>query len=115
MHSLLIFSVLMSVGMSQLIPQFAGTKYIENHSQGLQNPKRNLVHVHLQSTQVFGNSTDLEYYYVDVYVGTHRQKQTLIVDTGSTLLAMPCKAYCTSDDYGKSSCGSHINEWYDIA
>lgn len=44
--------------------------------------------------------------YVDLYVGTPPQKQTLIVDTGSTLTAFPCKK-CQKD------CGEHIDSHFD--
>ena len=47
------------------------------------------------------------YYYITVYFGTHRQPQTLITDTGSSVAAVPCKDYCKS-----GSCGSHINALY---
>ena len=47
------------------------------------------------------------YYYITVYFGSHRQPQTLIVDTGSSVAAIPCKEYCKA---GK--CGKHINNLY---
>ena len=53
---------------------------------------------------VYG-SVDLGYYYVDIYVGTPPVKQTVIVDTGSTLTAFPCT--------GCINCGSHIDPWFD--
>ena len=52
--------------------------------------RRDLQHVNLESSSLYGNSTDLEYFYTQVYVGSHRQPQTLIVDTGSSIAAMPC-------------------------
>jgi hypothetical protein len=42
---------------------------------------------------IFGNAT-IGYYYVEAYVGTPPQKQSLIVDTGSHLTIFPCKG-CT--------------------
>lgn len=69
---------------------------------------RSLKHMHLQSSPIYGNSTDLEYFYLTVYLGTHRQPQALILDTGSALAAIPCKNYCSS-----GTCGSHLNEIYD--
>ena len=52
------------------------TRFIENHSYESRklNPKRDLLHVHIQSATLSGNSTDLQYFYVDVYVGSHKQK-----------------------------------------
>ena len=34
---------------------------------------RELAHWHIQSTPLYGNSTDLMYYYATVYFGSHRQ------------------------------------------
>jgi hypothetical protein len=48
-----------------------------------------------------------------VYVGSHKQKQSLIVDTGSSIAALPCKGYCESSG-SRPSCGKHINPWYDF-
>jgi hypothetical protein len=36
--------------------------------------RRDLSHVRLQTASLFGNSTELEYYYVEVEIGTHRQR-----------------------------------------
>jgi hypothetical protein len=52
-----------------------------------------------------GNSTDLKYFFAKMYVGTHSHPQYLIVDTGSSVAALPCKDICTS-------CGNHINGLY---
>ncbi len=38
---------------------------------------------------VFGNAS-LGYFYVNLYIGTPPQKQSVIVDTGSGQLALPC-------------------------
>ena len=57
-----------------------------------------------EQARVYG-SVDLGYYYVDIYVGTPPVKQTVIVDTGSTLTAFPCT--------GCINCGSHIDPWFD--
>lgn len=85
----------------------------ETNSEGGQT-KVDLMHTHLQSTALFGNSTGLEYFYVDVYLGSHRQREGLIVDTGSNIVAVPCANYCQKSIYGKPSCGTHLNNWYDI-
>lgn len=56
--------------------------------------------------QVFGNAT-LGYYYINLYVGTPPQEQSVIIDTGSGQLAMPCSK-CVS-------CGnSHIHKPFDL-
>ena len=64
-------------------------------------------HMHLHTTPMYGNSTDFMYYYVTMYFGTHRQPQTLITDTGSSVAAIPCEDYCL-----KGKCGHHINDLY---
>lgn len=69
---------------------------------------REIVHMHLHTTPLYGNSTDFMYYYITMYFGSHRQAQTLIVDTGSSVAAIPCKKFCSA-----SSCGHHINDLYD--
>ena len=38
---------------------------------------------------LYGN-TSLGYYYANIYVGSPPQKQSVIVDTGSGQLALPC-------------------------
>jgi len=48
-----------------------------------------------------GNTMPLGYYYTRVHVGTPGQIFTVIVDTGSSLLAIPCR--------GCSKCGKHMN------
>jgi len=65
-------------------------------------------HMHLRTTPLYGNSTDFMYYYITMYFGSHQQPQTLIVDTGSSVAAIPCKKYCQ-----KGKCGRHINKLYD--
>ena len=44
-----------------------------------------------------GNST-LGYYYADIYIGNPPQQQSVIMDTGSGLLALPCSK-CTNCGY----------------
>ena len=68
---------------------------------------RVLLHTHLQSSPLYGNSTDLQYFYVNVYVGSQKQRQALIVDTGSGIAAFPCQNSC-------KTCGKHINEYFDL-
>ena len=62
------------------------------------------MHMHMQTTPLYGNQTGLEYYYATVFFGSQRQPQALIVDTGSAVAAIPCAELCTS-----GSCGRHIN------
>lgn len=44
----------------------------------------------VETTQLIGGS-DLGYYYITLYFGTSRQKQTLVVDTGSALTTVQCE------------------------
>ena len=67
-----------------------------------------MLHMYLFTTPLYGNSTDFMYYYITMYFGSHMQPQTLIVDTGSSVAAIPCKEFC--EDGGK--CGTHINALY---
>ena len=60
-----------------------------------------------QEVPIYGRFRDLAYFYADVFVGTPPQKFTVIADTGSTLLAFPCK--------GCSSCGAHLNPKFDVS
>ncbi len=77
----------------------------------LQSPSlRNLDHlIDLKgdSSPIFGNSTTINYYYVNLYIGEPPQKQSLIVDTGSHLTAVPCLPHC-------QKCGTHLNKYYDM-
>ncbi len=59
------------------------------------------------SIMVYGNSSYLKYYYTNIYVGTPPQKQSVIIDTGSLMTAVPCKPYCTN-------CGKHLYSYYDM-
>lgn len=69
-------------------------------SIGFVEAERRLAHMHLQATNLYGNSTDLEYFYIDVAFGSKRQKQALILDTGSSLAAVPCDEFCTQESCG---------------
>lgn len=68
---------------------------------------REMMHMHLHTTPLYGNSTDFMYYYITVYFGSHRQPQTLITDTGSSVAAIPCQEFCN-----QGKCGKHINDLY---
>lgn len=50
---------------------------------------------------VYGDYRDLAYYYADIFIGSGRQKFTVIADTGSSLTEVPC--------VGCGNCGTHIN------
>lgn len=63
----------------------------------------------IQSGSLTGNMQELNYYYTDIFVGDFDQtkRQSLIVDTGSSILAFPWDAYC-------DECGTHKNPHYPI-
>jgi ferredoxin len=58
----------------------------------------------MRNLPIFGNAT-MGYYYVEAYIGTPEQKQTLILDTGSNLTIMPC--------VGCQQCRHHLNNNFD--
>jgi hypothetical protein len=62
---------------------------------------------HLDTSGIYGNSSSLYYYYMNIYIGTPRKRQSLIIDTGSSFMGVPCKSVC-------KSCGTHINSYYDF-
>ena len=84
---------------------FQNQSWIENHSS---SGKRNLMHIELQSSQLHGNSSSLRYFYVNAYFGSNKQPQSLIVDTGSYMTAVPCKQGCTA-----KTCGEYVFPWFD--
>ncbi len=59
------------------------------------------------STPIYGNTSVLNYYYVDIYIGNPPKKQAVIIDTGSLLTTIPCMPFC-------ESCGNHINSYYNF-
>jgi hypothetical protein len=59
------------------------------------------------STPIFGNTSSLNYYYVNINVGTPSKTQSLIIDTGSFITTLPCQPYC-------QECGTHLNSYYNI-
>lgn len=54
---------------------------------------------------VYGNSSVLHYYFVNILVGSTQMKQSLIIDTGSSLIGFPCLNFC-------KNCGIHSNPYY---
>jgi hypothetical protein len=55
---------------------------------------------------IYGDYRELAYYYADVFVGSPApQRFSVITDTGSSIMSVPCK--------GCSTCGRHQNPPYD--
>ena len=46
---------------------------LHGNERRLATDGREMMHMHLQSTPLYGNSTDFMYYYVTMYFGSHRQ------------------------------------------
>jgi hypothetical protein len=58
------------------------------------------------SLKVYGN-VSLGYYYANIYIGTPPQRQSMILDTGSGIIAVPCEQ-CTQ-------CGNkHLNPKFSV-
>ena len=75
-------------------------------------PHRRRLHGHIdlsdktiQEGQLDGNTMPLGYFYARVHVGTPGQEFTVIVDTGSSLMAVPCT--------GCTKCGKHMNPYFE--
>ena len=73
---------------NQSLPDFSKRRRLQSTTP------RNLLHLNVQSSQLYGNSSDLQYFYTNIYFGTNQQRESLIVDTGSSMAAVPCKNYC---------------------
>ncbi len=74
------------------------------------NRFRELDHLALtigNTSPIYGNSSSLNYYYINIGLGTPSKTQAVIIDTGSKLTSIPCLPYCLS-------CGEHINSYYDM-
>lgn len=59
------------------------------------------------SYPLYGNTTYLKYYYINIYIGNPPKKQAVLIDTGSYLATVPCLPFC-------QDCGRHINSYYDM-
>jgi hypothetical protein len=57
-------------------------------------------------SNVYGSAFGLNYYYTNLYLGENMEKQTYIIDTGSTTTTSPC-TLC-------KKCGKHLNNYYTI-
>jgi len=88
------------------------TEVQELHRRRLQegfSSRRRLAHVAQDNKKVMegnlqGNTMPLGYFYAKVRIGTPGQEFTVIVDTGSSLLAIPCD--------GCKRCGTHMNTYF---
>eukprot|EP01057_Protomagalhaensia_wolfi_P006096 Protomagalhaensia_wolfi_Nauph_80__6095@NODE_865_length_1931_cov_35_249471_g652_i0_p1_GENE_NODE_865_length_1931_cov_35_249471_g652_i0NODE_865_length_1931_cov_35_249471_g652_i0_p1_ORF_typecomplete_len575_score79_01Asp/PF00026_23/2_9e23Asp/PF00026_23/2_7e14TAXi_N/PF14543_6/3_8e31TAXi_C/PF14541_6/4_4e03TAXi_C/PF14541_6/1_7e03TAXi_C/PF14541_6/1_3e19_NODE_865_length_1931_cov_35_249471_g652_i0781802 len=62
----------------------------------------------LQTAPLYGSINDYAYYFVDVLVGSPPKRQSVILDSGSSLLGFPCNG-C-----GRH-CGKHLDPPFDVA
>ena len=63
------------------------------------------VYAKYRTIEISGNAT-LGYYYMDIYLGDHTARESLIIDTGSSMITFPC-IECRD-------CGlNHYNSRYD--
>jgi len=58
----------------------------------------------LEQSIIYGNINELNYYYINLYLGKNRKKQSFLLDTVSGITSIPCKPYC-------NQCGQHINSY----
>lgn len=61
----------------------------------------------MEVARLYGSIEQYAYYFVDILVGTPPQRQSVILDSGSSLLAFPCK--------GCDHCGNHIDAPFDFS
>ena len=55
----------------------------------------------LGQSKIYGNINELNYYYINLFLGKEKIKQSFLLDTGSEFTSIPCKPYCYH-------CGQHI-------
>jgi hypothetical protein len=58
----------------------------------------------IKTVRLYGDST-LGYYYINLFFGSNLQKASLIVDTGSTITAIPCSSNFSLISIEKRLCG----------
>ena len=46
---------------------------------------------------LYGNASELQYYYANIYIGTPPQRQSVIIDTGSSFVGVPCSESCAEN------------------
>lgn len=68
-----------------ILPPLYSRRVLQNSTSDAQKYYNSSIH----TVKLLGN-IDIGYYYVNIFVGSPPQKQTVIVDTGSSLTAIPC-------------------------
>jgi hypothetical protein len=106
----LILNVLINIIICDSFPMTYRLSKITNQDSNNLNLRKLVEHlsnIRGDSSPIFGNSTYLNYYYIDLFIGDPPQKQSVIIDTGSHITAVPCLPHC-------KKCGKHLNEYYDM-
>jgi len=105
----LLILIALSITISLLSQALCSTKTYKlnaynskNHAVSQYTRKRLLETGHYELTNLYGDSDTLNYYFLDVYLGQNKEKSTLIVDTGSSIMCLTCSGTC-------SHCGTHEN------
>lgn len=62
----------------------------------------------LETAPLYGSLNEFGYYFVDVFVGTPPQRQSVILDSGSSLLGFPCTSCGVN-------CGKHLDNPFDLS
>ena len=78
----------------------------KNHNK-ISSIQNKILFRNLTQTNILGNSSDINYYFTYLYLGESKQRQSYIIDTGSSITTSPCKPYC-------KNCGKHENNYYEI-
>lgn len=87
------------IARDQPLPTYLVRRLADMESSG---PRKSL-----QSASLYGGIYDYAYYFVSILVGTPPQRESVIVDSGSSLLGFPC--------YNCRECGrSHMDEGFDF-
>lgn len=61
---------------------------------------------HIETVRLYGHFEEYEYWFFDLLIGTPPQRASVIADTGSAVIAFPCKS-CVH-------CGKHIDPNFDF-
>ena len=68
---------------------------------------RKLLSLEMESDVIYGDSDSYQYYFANFSFGTPPQRITLIIDTGSALMGLPCA--------GCRHCGAHhLNPFFNL-
>ena len=101
----LVFILLLSI--QKVFAEVFQLKKLHSNIKSLRIRRRILEKEDTFLENVYGDSSDLNYYYATLYLGPKKIPQTYIIDTGSSITTSPCNK-C-------KSCGKHLNKPYEIS